>query len=83
MGQAQNLDKSLDGLGQPVKIQDGTRYKILTVCLLSPVLRDKTGLNRKGRSKTGKGRSKNRKGCSKTGKDVLKLRKANRMLNEA
>ena len=62
-GQAKNLAKGRDGLGQPkfgtgwsgtAKIRDGTR--------------DKTGQSRKGRSKTGKG-------CSKTEKDILKQEK--------
>ena len=59
-GQAKNLTKGRDGLGQTkfwmgrawtAKIRDGTR--------------DKTGQSRKGCSKT-------EKGCSKTEKDVLK-----------
>ena len=66
-GQAQNLAKGRDRLGQPVKIrngtQDGTVPDFDSLSLLVP--RDKTGQSRKGCSKTGKGRS-------KTEKEVLK-----------
>ena len=61
MGQAQNLAKGWDGLGQPVKIQNGTLDMRVQDfgSLFHPVLLDKTGRSRKGRSKTGKGHSKN------------------------
>ena len=66
-GQAQNLAKGQDVPGQPVIIWDGTRDGTVPDfdSLSFPVLWDKTGQRRKGRSKT-------RKGHSKTEKDVLK-----------
>ena len=56
MGQAQNLAKGWDGLGQPVKIRDGTREGTVTDfdSLSLPVPRDKTGQSRKGRYQTEK-----------------------------
>ena len=56
MGQAQNLAKGRDGLGQPVKFQDGTRDGTVQDfdSLSCPVPRDKMGQSRKGRFKTAK-----------------------------
>ena len=71
MGQVQNLAIERNGLGQPVKIQDGTREGTVPDfdSLSLPVPRDKTGQSRKRHSKT-------RKGRSKTEKEVLKQEKA-------
>ena len=70
MGQAQNLTKGQDGLGQPVKIrdgmQDGTVPDFDSMSL--PIPRKEMGRSRKGLSKIGKG-------CSKTEKGVLKQEK--------
>ena len=70
MGQAQNLAKGRAGPGQPVKIRDGMQDGTCQDfdSLSRPVPWDKTGQSRKGRSLTGKGRS-------KTEKEVLKQKK--------
>ena len=54
--QAQNLAKGQDGPGQPVKIRNGTWDGMVQDfdSLSCPVLRDKTGQSRKGRSKSEK-----------------------------
>ena len=53
-GQAQNLTKGRDSWGQHVKIWDETRNGWVRDfdSLSCPVLRDKTGQSKKGRSKT-------------------------------
>ena len=70
MGPVQNLTKGRDRLGQHVKIQEGTRNRMVQDfdILSCHVSRNKTGKSIKGCSITGIG-------LSKTEKDVLKQEK--------